>query len=105
MRRLVQYVILLPLSFNDGRPVPAELRLQTYEELMARFGGLTIDEVAVTGYWQHEGRRYEEPAKRVTVVGEDSAENDAFMVEFKESLGRRFGQIEIWISAQRIELL
>src|SRR5213593_2595368 len=101
MRRLVQYVILLPVSFNDGRPIPLDRHLQTYEELIEHFGGLSVDEVAVMGYWRHEGVRYREPAKRLTAIGEDSPENDAFMREFKETLKERFEQIDLWITAQR----
>jgi hypothetical protein len=32
--------ILLPIRFNDGRPVSGELLEQTREELMARFGAV-----------------------------------------------------------------
>lgn len=105
MRRLVQYVNLLPLSFNDGRPVPPDLHLQTYEELIERFGGLTVDEIAVMGYGQHEGVRYQEAAKRLTATAEDTPEIDAFMQHFKETLKERFEQIDIWITAQRIDVL
>src|SRR5438067_1198727 len=105
MRRLVQYVILLPLSFNDGRRIPPELHLQTYEELIERFGGLTVDEIPVVGYWQHEGVRYQDPAKRLTATAEDTPETDAFIRNFKETLKERFEQIDIWITVQRIEVI
>jgi hypothetical protein len=102
---LRQYVILLPLFFNDGRRVPAEVFLQTYEELIAQFGGISVDEYEVSGYWRHEGVRYEDVLKRVTVVGSDSPENDAFIRTLKEVLKLRFDQIEIWITTQRIDLI
>jgi hypothetical protein len=105
MRRLVQYVILLPLFFNDGRPVPAERRLETYEELIQQFGGLTVEEVDVRGFWVHEGVRYQDVAKRVIVAAEATPENDAFMRQLKETLKERFEQIDIWISAQTIDLI
>ena len=102
---MVQYTILLPRYHNDGREVAPELFLDTYEELMGQFGGVSIDTVEVAGYWVHEGRRYEDLSQRVTVVGDDTAENDAFMRQWKETLKQRFEQIEIWITAQRIEVI
>jgi hypothetical protein len=102
---LRQFVILLPLFFNDGSRVPAELFLQTYEELIDQFGGLSVDEVEVSGYWRHEGVRYEDVLKRLTVVAADLPEHDAFIRRFKERLKERFDQIEIWITAQRIDVI
>lgn len=37
-----RYEILLPLTFNDGRPIPGEAFEQTREELVARFSGVTL---------------------------------------------------------------
>ena len=39
MSDLRRYEILVPLLFNDGRPVPEPLLAQTFAELRERFGG------------------------------------------------------------------
>jgi hypothetical protein len=104
-RQLVQFVILLPRSFNDGRPVPPELFLETYEELIAQFGGATIDTVDVTGYWELAGVRYADQLRRIIVVGEDNELNRRFMRELKERLLARFDQLEIWIEVYKISLI
>ncbi len=101
----VQYVILLPLRFNDGRKVPPRLFIQTYGELSEEFGGVTFDSLEVTGFWEHEGKRYEDRHRRVSVTGPDTPEHGKFIREYKERLKERFDQIEIWIERHRIRLI
>ena len=50
-----RYEILLPLKFNDGRPVPAELFYETREDLLARFEGLSWVTHPIEGMWKQEG--------------------------------------------------
>jgi hypothetical protein len=38
MNGLRRYGILVPLLFNDGRPVPEALLAQTFDELREKFG-------------------------------------------------------------------
>ena len=54
-RGMVRYTILLPTFFNDGNAVPEELHLQTVEDLLAEFNGISIDSAEVIGIWRHEG--------------------------------------------------
>lgn len=42
MPRLAEYRLLLPQRFNDGQPVPPELRDQIEEQMLAQFGGFTV---------------------------------------------------------------
>ena len=53
-----RYEILLPIRFNDGRPVSGELLEQTREELMARFSAVQMQPHTVLGLWVYEGSRY-----------------------------------------------
>ena len=102
---MVQYVILLPRYFNDGEPVPPELFVQSHEELTEYFGGVSIDTVEVMGYWKQAGRLYQDLLRRLTVAGEENAQTDAFIRQFKERLKERFKQEDIWITAQRIDVI
>jgi hypothetical protein len=92
-----RYEILLPLRFNDGRPVPDEAFNKTREDLLARFEGLSWVPHPVQGIWRHEGTTYEDATVRVVIDVEDTAENRQFFVEWKPTLLRRFDQLEIYI--------
>lgn len=101
----VQYVILLPLRFNDGRQVPPGLFITTYSELADEFGGVTFDSMEVTGIWIHEGVRYEDRHRRILVTAPDTPEAESFLRDYKERLKQRFEQLEIWVEIHRIRLL
>jgi hypothetical protein len=94
-----RYEILLPLQFNDGSPVPDEALNVTREELLARFGGVSVLPGTIAGIWIHEGKRYEDSLVRVVVDVEDTPENRQFFVGWKPALLSRFQQIEIYITS------
>ena len=55
MSDLRRYEILVPLLFNDGRPVPEPLLAQTFAELRERFGAASWETQTVRGTWQYQG--------------------------------------------------
>lgn len=87
-----RYEILLPIRFNDGRPVSGELLEQTREELMAHFRAVQIQPHTVLGLWLYEGTRYEDELRGLTVDVEDNPENQEFFATFKQKLLERFEQ-------------
>ena len=100
-----RFEILLPLAFNDGRPVPEELVSQTLLDLEQRFGAVSCETQSIRGLWQHEGKPYRDSLIRVFVDVADSKENREFMRQFKESLKQRFSQIDIWITTYPIDVV
>jgi hypothetical protein len=100
-----RFEILLPIRFNDGRPVDGELLEQTREEIMSRFRAVQIQPHTVLGLWIYEGSRFEDELRRFTVDVEDTPENQQFFVDFKQKLLTRFEQIEIYIVSYPIDLL
>ena len=46
-----RYEMLLPLRYNDGRPIEEEKIYQTREELIARFDALAFQPGVVQGTW------------------------------------------------------
>jgi hypothetical protein len=98
-----EYVILLPLKFNDGEPVPPELVLQTRDDLVAHFGGASFDPGTVAGYWIHQRSLYSDELIRVRMSGSTSEADDEFIKRYKETLKERFRQEEVYVVAYPIE--
>ncbi len=44
---MIRFEILLPLFYNDGRPIEREKFLQTDDELVQQFGATSTDTVVV----------------------------------------------------------
>ena len=102
---MIRFEILLPLFYNDGRAIEDQKFVATDDELVAGFGATSTDSVTIQGHWLYQSTTYEDRLVRVRLDLEDTAENWQRMRDIKEILKQRFEQIDIWISAHRIEIL
>lgn len=93
----------MPLTHNDGQPISPEKFSLTRDELIAQFGAVSLSPQSVFGVWMHEGVRYEDESRRLTVDVEDTPEHQQFFAEWKATLLQRFEQIEIYIISYPIE--
>ena len=67
-----RFEILLPLTFNDGRPVPREFLADAAAEIQSRFGGVSWESQAIEGIWRTGGIEYRDQLNRIFVDAEDS---------------------------------
>jgi hypothetical protein len=100
-----RYEMLLPLTYNDGRPVEPEKHEKTNEELVARFGAVSRLPATLRGIWVHEGQRFEEDFVRLFVDVPDTRANRQFFVRLKATLMERFEQLEIYIASYPVDIL
>jgi hypothetical protein len=96
---------ILPLQLNDGTAVPESLLWTTVEELESHFRAVSWESQVVRGIWEHEGNVFRDNNTRLILDVEDTSENRAFFVSFKEQLKSRFNQIEIYISSHLIDIV
>jgi hypothetical protein len=102
---MIRFEIPLPLYYNDGRPIEREKFLQTDDELVRQFGAVRTDSVTVRGLWRYQSTLYHDQLLRARVDVEDSRENLQAMRDLKETWMARFEQLDIWITAHRIEVV
>ena len=105
MTALRRYEILLPSQFNDGRPIPSELIVETLLELEAKFDAVSCETQEIHGLWRLGGKRYKDVLARVFVDVQDTSENRQFFVAFKETLKVRFRQLDIWLTTYPIDVV
>lgn len=104
-KSLRRFEVLLPLRFNDGRPVPDELIGETLLELRQRFGAVSSETQIIRGFWQYEGQVHRDELVRVFVDVPDVPESRQFFLDFKERAKARFKQIDIWMTTYLVEVL
>jgi hypothetical protein len=104
-RTFRRHEILLPLRFNDGRPVPGTFLAETLLELRRHFGAVSCESSTIQGQWQHQGEVYRDELVRVFVDVEDRIETHQFFVQFKQVLKKRLDQLEIWITSHPLDLI
>jgi len=102
---MIRFEILLPLFYNDGRAVEPEQFLATGDELVALFSATSTDTVVVRGQWKYESTKYSDQLIRVRVDVEDNPENREAMRRVKETLKKRFEQLDIWITSHHVEVI
>lgn len=102
---MIRFEILLPLFHNDGRPVERDKFLETDDEIVQLFGAASTDTVVVRGRWLYQSTVYQDQLIRVRIDVEDSAENWQSIRSLKAVLKARFDQIDIWITAHRIDIV
>lgn len=102
---MIRFEILLPLFSNDGRPIERQKFVESDDELVRLFGAVSTDSVVVRGLWLYQSTLYHDQLLRARVDVEDSPENWQSMRDFKETLKDRFEQLDIWITAHRIEIV
>jgi hypothetical protein len=100
-----RYELLLPLRFNDGNPVPAELRADLLVELEQRFGAVSWESQTIFGQWSFQGQTYRDELVRVFVDVPDSDDNHRFFTALKERLKSNFQQLDIWMTTHPLEIL
>ena len=96
--------MLLPLQFNDGRPVPGEWLAEAVLEVVDRFGAASYETQKVEGRWRHAGVLYRDDLIRLVVDVPDSEENRQWMKDFKERWKSRLEQLELWMVSHPIEI-
>lgn len=102
---MIRFEILLPLFYNDGRPIEREKFVQTDDELVHLFGATSTDTVPVRGRWLYQSTIYQDQLIRIRLDLEDKPDNWQAIRAVKETLKSRFEQIDIWITAHRIEIV
>jgi hypothetical protein len=102
---MIRFEILLPLFYNDGRQIEPEKFRQTDDDLVQRFGATSTDTVVVRGRWLYQSTIYQDQLLRVRLDVEDSPTQWQAMRQYKEILKSRFEQIDIWVTAHRIDVL
>jgi hypothetical protein len=100
-----RFEVLLPLLFNDGQPVPQEHFTATLAELRQRFGDMSIETQATRGLAQYGGQEFRDDLIRVYVDVPDQPEHRAFFRGWKETLKKRFQQLDVWLTTFPLEVL
>lgn len=98
---------LLPLKYNNGANVGQEKFFRVKEEIVGKFGGISINPISMEGAWVDEINEITcyEDCKRFEVCMENTRKNYGWLLNYKKRLKKEFKQKEIYmiaIEAERI---
>lgn len=99
----IRFHLPLPLQFNDGLDVPAEMLEEAKRELLELFGGVSC--VTQTGLWKDGGVVYRDIHMRLEVDAPDTENSRRSMQRFKERWRRRLDQVELYMTTSVVEIM
>ncbi len=99
-----RFEVLLPLQFNDGSDVPAELLAEAVLEIVDHFGAASYETEKVEGHWRHGGVLIRDNLVKLVVDAPDVVTNRRWMKEYKERWRSRLDQVELWMVSYAVEV-
>lgn len=102
-----KYEIYLPLKYNDGKDIEPEKIKQIKQELVAKFGAITVSSLSspYQGTWKYSGVEYIDDIIKVEIVTSGDRSTKAFLKSFKEHLKELLQQIDILITTHGIQVI
>jgi hypothetical protein len=101
-----RYEVYLPLAFNDGRTIPAELFENVEMRLLDHFGGVTSQQrdFPLRGIWQGETHLYLDQVIVMTTLDFRRSGSGRFIAQLKRDLLHQFEQLEILITESALRV-
>jgi len=96
-KQQIEVKILLPLEYNNKKPIESEKFDHTRKELIDRFGGCSVLG-HTAGYWIDSGIEYKDTNTGFAVVVDHDKSTLRFLAKYKETLKERFQQLEIFMT-------
>jgi uncharacterized protein YnzC (UPF0291/DUF896 family) len=102
-----KYEIYLPLKYNDGKDIEPEKIKQIKQELVERFGAITVSSRSspYQGTWKYGGVEYIDDIIKVEIVVSGDKLTKGFLKAFKERLKESLRQIDILITTHGIQVI
>ena len=99
-----RFEVLLPLQFNDGSDVPAELLAEAVLEIVDYFGAASYETQKVEGQWRHGGVLIRDNLVKLVVDAPDVVRNRRWMKKYKERWRSQLEQVELWMVSYGVEV-
>lgn len=99
-----RFEVMLPLQFNDGRPIPEDWHTEAVLEITEHFGASSFETQTIEGRWFQSGRLYRDNLAKLVVDIPDLAKNRRWMKKFKKSWKDKLQQLELWMVSFQIDV-
>ena len=99
-----RFEVLLPLQFNDGSDVPAELLAEAVLEIVDHFGAASYETQKVEGHWRHGGVIVRDNLVKIVIDTPDSLSHRRWMKQYKDRWRSKLEQTELWMVSYAVEV-
>jgi hypothetical protein len=99
-----RFEVLLPLQFNDGSDVPAELLAAAVLEILDYSGASSYETQKVEGQWRHGGVLIRDKLVKLVVDAPAVISNRRWMKQYKERWRSQLEQVELWMVSYGVDV-
>ena len=99
-----RFEVLLPLQFNDGSDVSAELLAEAVLEIVDHFGAASYETQKVEGHWRHGGVIVRDNLVKIVIDTPDALSNRRWMKQYKDRWRSKLEQTELWMVSYAVEV-
>lgn len=99
-----RFEVLLPLQFNNGSDVPAEMLAEAVLEIVDHFGAASYETQKVEGHWRHGGVIVRDNLVKIVIDTPDSASSRRWMKQYKDRWRSKLEQTELWMVSYAVEV-
>ena len=102
-----KYEIYLPLKYNDGKDIEPEKIKQIKQELVAKFGAITVSSRSspYQGTWKYGGVEYIDDIIKIEILTSGDNVTKRLLKTFKERLKNDLRQFDILITTHGIQVI
>jgi hypothetical protein len=100
-----EFDIFIPLTFNDGEPVPGKVLQELQRRLLDRFEGLTFFPQPNRGFWKLGPMTYQDEIVIYRVLTNRGSSSRRYLSALKKWLKSELRQEEILIIERTVDLL
>jgi hypothetical protein len=99
-----RFEVLLPLQFNDGSDVPAELLAAAVLEIVDHFDAVSYETQNVEGQWRHGGVIVRDNLAKIIVDVPDLVSNRRWMKQYRDRWRSMFEQVQLWMISYSVDV-
>ena len=99
-----RFEVLLPLQFNNGSDIPAELLAEAVLEIVSHFGAASYETQNIEGHWRRGGVVIRDNLVKLIVDAPDLVSNRRWMKQYKERWRSRLEQLELWMVSYSVDV-
>ena len=106
-RKQIRVEIIIPLNYNNGKPIPDRTLTKVYDIIQEKFGAISKESSVIYGNWQDPKSKiwYSDTNRRIWVDCDYTFSNIRYLKELKKRLKRLLKQYDNYITTTPITVL
>jgi hypothetical protein len=104
MTQKMKIDIIVPIYYNNNKPIEYIVLEDISNMILEKFGGLTVFS-GLSGYWKQDNKIYQDESLLYSIVMDDNNVNNQALIKLKDYMRIQLRQIEIFMTKSSLEVI